>query len=34
MESTGNYWILLYDMLDKSGIPVRLANPLKTKPIS
>ncbi|MDG6930159.1 MAG: IS110 family transposase, partial [Nitrososphaerota archaeon] len=29
MESTGNYWILLYDMLDKSGIPVRLADLLR-----
>jgi transposase len=34
MESTGPYWLDLYDQLDELHIPVVLANPLKTKAIA
>ena len=33
MESTGPYWLDLYNHLDDLHIPVVLANPLKTKAI-
>lgn len=34
MESTGSVWEVLYNQLDGKGIPVTLANPLKTKAIA
>ena len=34
MESTGAYWLDLYNQLDDLHIPVVLANPLKTKAIA
>jgi len=34
MESTGNYWLQLYDALETQGIEVVLANPLKTRVIA
>lgn len=34
MESTGAYWLNLYDKLDDLHIPVVLANPLKTKAVA
>jgi transposase len=34
MESTGPYWLDLYNQLDELHIPVVLANPLKTKAIA
>ena len=33
-ESTGNYWILSYDMLTAAGIEIKLANPKNTKIIA
>lgn len=33
-ESTGNYWILPYDMLSEEGIDMKLANPKNTKVIA
>ena len=32
-ESTGNHWIKTADALEKVGIPLELANPVKTKAI-
>jgi len=34
MESTGNYWLQLYDALEAQGIEVILANPRKTRVIA
>jgi transposase len=34
MESTGSYWCGLYDELERNGIDVSLANPLKTRLIA
>jgi transposase len=34
MESTGAYWLDLYDHLDELHVPVVLANPLQTKAIA
>ena len=34
MESTGTYWLNLYNHLDELHIPVVLANPLQTKAIA
>ena len=34
MESTGPYWLDIYNQLDELHIPVVLANPLKTKAIA
>jgi len=34
MESTGSVWTTLYNNLEERGIPVTLANPLKTKAIA
>ena len=34
MESTANYWLNLYNILDRKHIEVVLANPLKTKAIA
>jgi transposase len=31
MEATGVYWIVLYDLLEQSGIEVLLVNPMETK---
>ena len=33
-ESTGNYWILPYDILSEKSIDVKLANPKNTKVIA
>ena len=33
-ESTGNYWVLPYDMLSETGIDMKLANPKNTKVIA
>ncbi len=33
-ESTGNYWVLPYDMLVEAGVEIKLANPKNTKIIS
>lgn len=33
-ESTGNLWIKTHDSFEKHGIPVKLANPLKTRAIA
>jgi len=29
VESTGNYWISIHDMLEENGINTLLANPIK-----
>ena len=34
LESTGNLWIRLYEVLEDRGIEVKLANPCKTKAIA
>ncbi len=34
MESTGNLWIKIYDALQKHGVDISLANPLKTRAIA
>lgn len=34
MESTSNVWVKVYDVLEEHGIPVKLANPMKTKAIA
>ena len=34
MESTGPYWLNIYDRLEEVHIPVMLANPLRTKAIA
>ena len=34
MESTGNYWVRIYDALEKNGIETKLANPLMMKAVS
>ncbi len=34
VESTGNYWIRIHDLLEDNGINTLLANPLKTKVIA
>ena len=34
MESTGNHWIKTYSAFEACGIPIKLANPFKTKIIS
>ena len=34
VESTGNYWIRMHDMLEENGIDTLLANPLETKTIA
>ncbi len=34
MESTGNYWIRVYNALEEHDIEVKLANPLMTKAVS
>ncbi len=33
-ESTGNYWVLPYDMLAEAGIEIKMANPRNTKVIA
>ena len=33
-ESTGNMWIKTYESFEKSNIPIKLANPLKTRAIA
>lgn len=34
LESTGNLWLKTYEVLEEHGIPVKLANPLKTRAIA
>ncbi len=34
VESTGNYWIRIHDMLEENGINTLLANPVETKVIA
>ncbi|MEM3098107.1 MAG: transposase, partial [Nitrososphaerales archaeon] len=34
VESTGNYWIRMHDMLEENGINTLLANPVQTKAIA
>jgi len=34
VESSGNYWVRLYEALEENGIRVVLSNPLKTKAIA
>jgi transposase len=34
LESTGNLWHKTYEVLESKGIPVKLANPLKTRAIA
>ena len=34
LESTGNLWLKTYEVLEGNGIPVKLANPLKTRAIA
>ena len=34
LESTGNLWLKTYEVLESRGIPVKLANPLKTRAIA
>lgn len=34
VESTGNYWIRIHDMLEENGINTLLANPVQTKAIA
>lgn len=34
IESTGNLWINMYEALERNGIDIALANPLKTKAIA
>jgi transposase len=34
VESTGNYWIRIHDMLEENGVETLLANPLETKAIA
>ncbi len=34
VESTGNYWIRIHDMLEENGINTLLANPVQTKVIA
>lgn len=34
VESTGNYWIRIHDMLEENGINTLLANPVETKAIA
>ena len=34
LESTGNLWLKTYEVLESKGIPVKLANPLKTRAIA
>lgn len=33
-ESTGNMWIKTFESFEKNGIPIKLANPLKTRAIA
>lgn len=33
-ESTGNMWLKTYESLERHGIPVKLANPIKTRAIA
>lgn len=33
-ESTGNLWLKTYEAFERNGIPVKLANPIKTKAIA
>ena len=33
-ESTGNYWLKTFDAFQRTGIPIKLANPFKLKIIS
>lgn len=33
-ESTGNMWLKTYEEFEKGGIPIKLANPLKTRAIA
>ena len=34
LESTGNLWLKTYETLEPHGVPVKLANPLKTRAIA
>jgi transposase len=34
VESTGNLWLKTYEVLEDNGVPVKLANPLKTRAIA
>jgi transposase len=34
MESTGNLWLVMYDALERQGLNMSLANPLKTRAIA
>ncbi len=34
LESTGNLWVRIYDLLRDRGVDIKLANPLKTKAIA
>jgi len=34
LESTGNYWIRIHDMLEEHGVDTLLANPFRTKLIA
>lgn len=34
VESTGNYWIRIHDMLEENGVETLLANPLERKAIA
>jgi len=34
VESSGNYWVRLYEALEECGIRVVLTNPLKTRAIA
>jgi transposase len=34
VESSGNYWVMLYEDLEKNGMRVVLSNPLKTRAIA
>ena len=34
VESTGNLWLKTYEVLEGNGVPVKLANPLKTRAIA
>jgi len=34
LESTGNLWLKTYEVLEEHGIPVKLANPVKTRAIA
>jgi len=34
IESTGNLWLRIYEVLEENGVEVKLANPAKTKAIA